>query len=267
MRRPLLLILWILSDVTLFLGAYTLAYFLRVGWIFSSIFPFDTFLIVATLVAPLWLLTLLLTRTFALLRNQRSLRTFAYVLYAGVVGTALFALGYYFLFGLFFSRLLLVYALTLCTLPVWGWHILFEQLTRRSLRRSPPVYPTLIIGATREAKALIRILQERRSPLLPVAILDGRGTSEQSIEGVPVAGKLNKLEETFIQHKITHLIQCSDLEQSLNLLSACRNHRITYMLLPSVLGIVEHDERIETLEGQPLTFVRPQSARWQWFFQ
>ena len=178
----------------------------------------------------------------------------------------LFALGYYFVYGLFFSRLLLIYALLLSTVPVWGWHVLFEQLTRRLLRRSPPVYPTLIIGATREATALITLLQERRSPLTPVAILDGRGTPEPDIAGVPVRGKLNKLEDILTGQRITHLIQCSDLEQSLNLLSACRNHGITYMLLPSVLGIVERDERIETLEGRPLTVVRPQESKWKWFF-
>ena len=37
----------------------------------------------------------------------------------------------------------------------------------------------------------------------------------------------------------SNLIQCSDLEQSINLLSACRNKSITYLLLPSVVGIVE----------------------------
>lgn len=266
MRRPLLLLLWLLTDLALFLGAYALAYFLRVGWIFSTDFPFQTFFTVALLVAPLWLLTLLVTRTFALLRNQKSLRTGMYILYAGVISTALFGLTYYFLFGLFFSRLLLIYALVLSTLPVWGWHVLYEQWTRRLLRRNPPVYPTLIIGATREAKELIAVLRKRRSPLSPVAILDGRGTSETIIDDIPVAGKLNKLEEILINKKITHLIQCSDLEQSLNLLSACRNHAVTYMLLPSVLGIVERDERIETLEGRPLTVVRPPEAKWKWFF-
>ncbi len=267
MRRSLFLILWLLTDSALFLGAYALAYFLRVGWVFSTVFPFQAFFTIALLVSPFWILTLLLTRTFALMRNQRNLRTGMYILYAGIMSTALFALGYYFLYGLFFSRLLLLYALALSTVPVWGWHVLFERWMRRMLRRSPPVYPTLIIGATREAKALIKTLQHKSNPLTPVAILDGRGTSETEIEGVPVAGKLNKLEDVLIGRKITHLIQCSDLEQSLNLIGACRNHAVTYMLLPSVLGIVERDERVETLEGHPLTVVRPKTARWAWFFQ
>jgi len=83
---------------------------------------------------------------------------------------------------------------------------------------------------------------------------------------VPVEGKLNKLEEVIKKYGITHLIQCSDLEQSMNLLSACRSHGITYMMLPSVLGIVEGDERTEILEGRSMTTVRPPEPRWKWFF-
>ncbi len=69
------------------------------------------------------------------------------------------------------------------------------------------------------------------------------------------------------EFKITHVIQCSDLEQSINLLSACRARGLTYMLLPSVLGIVERDERVESLEGKAVTVVGPESGWWNWFFR
>ncbi len=89
---------------------------------------------------------------------------------------------------------------------------------------------------------------------------------EKDLHGVPVLGKLDKLEETMTKKGITHLIQTSDLEHSINLLSACRKRSVAYMLLPSVLGIVERDEQIEALEGRPVTIVRPKEAAWQWFF-
>jgi FlaA1/EpsC-like NDP-sugar epimerase len=135
------------------------------------------------------------------------------------------------------------------------------------LWRHPPSFPTLIIGATRESASLIEQLNRHRSPLTPVAILDGHGTKEQELHGVPVRGKLDRLEEIIERERITHLIQCSDLEQSLNLLSACRRRSVTYMLLPSVLGIVERDERVESLEGHPITVVDPREKRGFWFFQ
>lgn len=267
MRRTALLLLWLITDLLVFIGSYLLAYFMRVGWILSSDFPLRPYLTAVLLVSPVWLASLIGTRTFSLMRKQMSARTLAYIIYASVMGTALFALTYYFLYGLFFSRLLLVYALAATIILTWAWHLFFGWLSRRLMRRSPPAYPTLIVGATREAAALLRAMRENESPLTPVAVLDGKGAREAEIEGVPVAGKLNKLEETIAKHGITHLIQCSDLEQSINLLSACRSHGISYMLLPSVLGIVERDERIETVEGRPVTVVRPPEPVWTWFFR
>jgi FlaA1/EpsC-like NDP-sugar epimerase len=267
MRRSGLLALWLLSDLLLFTGVYALAYFLRVGWILSTDFPFVPYLLVAVAVSPLWLLVLLTTRTFGLTRSQATWRTGAYIAYSCVTGTALFALTYYFIYGLFFSRLLLVQALLGSVIAVWAWHVLFDTWKRRAVRRDPPLFPTLVVGVTRESRALLQLLEERQSMLKPVAILDGAGTKDKEIAGVPVLGKLNQLEAVLESKKITHLIQCSDLEQSINLLGACRTRGITYLLLPSVLGIVEHDERIESLEGKPVTVVSPKQAWWMSFFR
>lgn len=267
MRRSILLAVWLLTDLAVFVGCYALAYFLRVGFIFSTDFPFGRFMTATLLVAPAWLAMLIGTRTFALLRSQRSAKTLGYVVFAGVGGAALFCLTYYFLFGAFFSRMLLATALLSSVACTWVWHLVFGFVARNAMRGARPTYPTLIVGVTRESCALIKTLQERKNPLKPVAILDGKGTKDAAIEGVPVLGKLNKLEEVLEKHGITHLIQCSDLEQSLNLLSACRKRGITYMMLPSIVGIVERDERIETLEGQSVTAVRPRAPLWQWFFQ
>ena len=266
-RRSLLLTLWLISDVLLFIATYAVAYFIRVGWIFSSDFPFDQFLTAVVLAAPLWLLGMIVTRTFALTRNQSDVRNIAYIVFNGLIGIAVFTLTYYFLYTAFFSRLLLIYAFVMQVVVVWAWHVAFDELMRRKLRRDPPFYPTLIVGVTRKSRELIKRLNRRKSPLTPVAVLDGTGVKDTEIDGVPVLGKLNKLEETLREKKITHLIQASDLEQSLNLLSACRANNITYMLLPSVLGIVERDERVESLEGYSVTMVSPESQKWGWFFR
>ncbi|MBT3293221.1 hypothetical protein HN512_03200 [Candidatus Peregrinibacteria bacterium] len=258
MSRPkLLLIIWFISDLILFQVAFAFAYFLRVGFILSSDFPFNKFILITSAIAPLWLLVLSTTRTFSFTRSQQTIRNTAYIGYSVLVGVALFSLGYYFTYEAFFSRLLLVYAFAITAIGVLVWHILYSKIIRSALRSNPPSFPTLIIGLTRESKKLIETLNAKKNPLVPVAILDGRGTKEKEVDGVPVLGKLNKLEDVLEEKKITHLIQCSDLEQSINLLSACRSKSITYMLLPSVLGIVERDEKIDSLEGLPVTTVKP----------
>lgn len=245
-----------------------MAYFVRVGWILSSDVEFQSYMTAAAIVAPAMLLALIVTRTFALMRKQMGLRTVLTVLYACTTALSLFTLTYYFLFGLFFSRLLLVLALTFSAAGLWAWHLAFGFLARQLMRRHPPVYPTLIIGATREAARLIKSLQDK-SPLLPVAVLDSHAGKEKEIHGVPVIGRLHKLENLLARERITHFIQCSDLEHTLNFVTLCHNKGITYMLLPSVLGIVGSDkrERVDMLEGHPVTIVDPRDSLWGWFFR
>lgn len=258
MRPKFLTASWILTDYLLFLLAYALAYFLRVGFIFSTDFPFNHHMAAVALTGLPWLVVMATCRTYVLTRNQTGWRNLAFILYAAAFGTAVFALTFYFLFGVFFSRALLVMAFALSAVVIMAWHVLYEQVVRAILRRDPAAFPTLIVGVTRESSALIERLNQRKNPLKPVAILDASGTKEKQICGVPVLGKLNKLEETLEKYRITHLIQCSDLEQSLNLLSACRRRKITYLLLPSVLGMVERDERIDSIEGHGVVAVQPQ---------
>ncbi len=257
MRPRLLTVLWLISDYLLFLIAYSLAYFFRVGLILSTDFPFDRHMMAAALTGLAWLCVMATSRTYIFTQSQASARNAASILYAATVGTALFALTYYFLFGVFFSRALLLIAFGLNAVITFLWHAIYERIARSLLTRNPPSFPTLIVGVTRESVTLIAELNQRKNPLKPVGILDAAGAKEKEIHGVPVLGRLNKLEDALDKLKVTHLIQCSDLEQSINLLSACRNRGITYLLLPSVLGIVERDERIETIEGHGVVAVRP----------
>lgn len=253
--RPLVLrSAWLLTDLLLFVASYALAYFVRVGFVFSSEFPLDKFLISAILAAPLWLLVLSTTRSYAITLRQKSFRAASYIVWSGAVGVAIQTLVYYFLFTNFFSRLLLLEAFVIQVVLTSIWHVLFEEMMRRVLWRNP-AYRVLLIGVTRESRKLLKTLTEERCPLKPVAILDGSGVSDKEIEGIPVLGKLDKLEDVIREKKITHLLQASDLEQSMNLLSACRNLGVTYMMLPSVLGIVERDERMGSIEGFSVTVV------------
>lgn len=264
-RHRILLLLWLLSDIVLFCASYSAAYFLKVGPILSTDFLFGRFFAVTLVIAPVWLLVLATTRTFGFTRNQGTIRNAAYIGYSSLVGIALFTVCYYFTYKEFFSRMLLVYTFVLSGGATFLWHVLWQQIERRILRHDPPAFPTLLVGVTRESRALLKTMREHRSALKPVAILDGRGVKDAAIEDVPVLGKLNKLEETLEKKQITHLIQGSDLEQSINLLSACRNRGITFIVLPSVFGIVERDESVESLEGVPVTVVRPKQSWWEWF--
>ena len=266
MRRSLLTLTWLLTDAAVFIAAYSLAYFIKVGWIFSSDLPFPTFLSVVTITVPGWLFVMITMRNFALSRIQKSIRNFIYIAYACAIGMAGFTLAFYFLKAAVFSRLLLLIAGIFSSILVFIWHIIFDRLQRISLRSGKPTYPLLIIGTNREAERLIQKLQKGLSPFTPVAILSGKGGNSNEIAGVPVLGKLNKLEEVLKEKRITHLVQCDQLEHSLNLLSLCRQHNITYFLLPFVLGVIEDYVPTEALEGQQVVAVE-HGPKWHWFFR
>lgn len=267
MRRHLLLLFWLLTDYLLFTGTYALAYFFRVGWIFSSDLLFRHYMLAVVASGIPWLLSLVMTRTFGLTRNQRSARNAAYIAYSSVIGVSFVALTYFFLFQRIFSRMLVMEAAFLNAVATWAWHMIMGFIMRATLTGASPSFPTLVIGVTRETRALLKHLNERRSVLVPVAILDASGVKDREIAGVPVKGKLDKLDGVLNEFRITHVLQCSDLEQTINLLSVCRARGITYMLLPSVLGIVAQDERVESLEGKAVTVVGPEAGWWSRFFQ
>lgn len=262
----LVLFSWILLDVALFIIASALAYFIRTGMVISTDYVFSYHMLATLLAIPFVLASLLTTRCYALTRNQESKKSIAYIIYSAFLGIAAFTLAYYFMHKDLFSRLLLLQMFLLSSMLLIIGHVFFQKLIR-SLFWNQTIFPTLIIGANRESKDLIKRMQSMKHPYKPVAILDGKGSKESEIHGVTVKGKLNKLEDVLQEDRITHMIQCSDLEQSLNLLGACRNHNITYMLLPSVLGVVERDERIESIAGQPVTMVSTGEKKWWWFFR
>ncbi len=252
MRRTLLLAIWLCTDIALFIAAYAVAYFLRIGFINSTDFPLDLYLQTALIVSPFWILTMLQLGIFRLTRIQSDQKNLAHILFACVLASALFTLTYYFLFTEFFSRLLLVYAGAINLALTIVWHLAFDTWQRTVLRKNPPAYPVLIVGLNREAERLINLLEDRQSPLKPVAILDGQGTSKTEVRGVPVLGKLNKLEDVIKSLRPTHLIHCSNLEHTINLMSVCRQHKMTYLLLPSLLGVVGGTEEMISLEGQAM---------------
>lgn len=266
MRRLLLTIAWLATDAAIFIGAYALAYFMKVGWIFSSDLRFLTYLSAVILTTPLWIVVMITMRNFGLSRVQRSFRNFLYIAYACLIGMAGFTLVFYFLKQSLFSRMLLLMAGALSTVAVSLWHIIFDRLQRAALRTGHPTYPLLVIGTNREAERLIAKLQQAKSPITPVAVLDGRGNGGKEVSGVPVLGKLDKLERVIREKRITHLVQCDQLEHSINLLGLCTQHGITYLLLPSLLGIIRQREHVEALEGQQVVVVE-EKPWWQWFFR
>lgn len=240
--------LTIFVDYVLLIGAFALAYFVRVGFIFSTDLPFAPYLSSSFLAAAIWILSLVVFRGYStVVRFNRPIHVIK-VLVAGLTGTAAFGLIFYFSEKALFSRLLLVYLFVFGSLLMTLFHLLMLALERSLIRKGYGTTRLLIIGSNRGVKSFVAALKKNHSPYLPVAILDGYGTSEKEIAGVPVLGKLNILEDTVDRYQIQAIAQGDNIEQVVNIHSFCHQHGLDYYLLPYLFGAYQGQLQVSILE-------------------
>ncbi|MGE3278842.1 MAG: nucleoside-diphosphate sugar epimerase/dehydratase [Candidatus Altimarinota bacterium] len=245
--------LTIFLDYLLLLGAFVLAYFMRVGFIFSSDFPFGPYFNASLIAAAAWIISLIIFRGYSPNVRFNRFIHFLKVVVSGVTGTAAFGLIFYFTEKELFSRLLLVYMFGFGSAVMALFHLLMLGMERHLIGKGYGITRLLIIGSNRGVKSLISTLKQNRSPYLPVAILDGYGTSQKEIEGVPVLGKLNILEETVEKQRIDAIVQGDNIEQVVNIQSFCQQQGLDYYLLPYLLGTYQDNLRIQYMETALIT--------------
>lgn len=255
-------IIQIIVDGILILAAFALAYFLRIGFYFSSAFPFGRYMTIALLTTPITLLFMFFARAYKLSQQINSFRHMQRIAFVALENVAVFMVLYYFTYQAFFSRLILVNIFFLTFLLIYCWHRLFRWILQKSAEREVGVYRTLIIGANRPAEEIIKRLIQSKSHLKPVAIIDAFGGGKSVIAGVPVVGKMNYFEKAIAQYGIDHILQIDHLEQSLNIINYALQNNIRYMMPPELLGIFQGHQQVEEIEGQPFLKVYPRQKWW-----
>ncbi len=254
--RQTLRAITILLDFPVLLLAFSVAYFLRVGFIFSTDLPFSQVFLIGMLSAAVWIGCLLVLRGYRLSARIHELSHVAKILIAGMTATAAFGLLFYFVQREFFSRLLLLSLFLFGCAFMSLFHIIMQKLEQRLLKQGKGITKLLVIGTNRGVHSFIRLLQEHHSPFVVVAILDGYGTGEKEIAGVPVVGKLNQLESIVEEKGIDAIVQGDNIEQTINLVQFCEQRGLRYYLLPSVLGVYQDELSIHTLEKPLMTLSR-----------
>lgn len=248
-------------DGVLILAAFAASYFLRVGFLFSTDFPFDKYMIVAGITTPITLFFMFFARAYKLSQQVHTLRHIQRIAFVSLSNVAAFMVIYYFAYRHFFSRLILVYLFLLTFAFVYFWHRLFRWILQKSSEREIGVYRTLVIGAGRPAEEIIRRLIESRSHLKPVAIIDATGTGKTMIAGVPVVGKMDVFEQAIAKHQIDHILQTDHLEQTLNIINYALSNNLKYLMPPELLGAFQGHQTLESIEGRPFLKIH-RFARW-----
>ncbi|MBI5422225.1 hypothetical protein HZA44_03770 [Candidatus Peregrinibacteria bacterium] len=264
MNRDLvrLKIMQIAVDGFLILAAFATAYFLRVGFLFSTDFPFDRYMTIAIATMPITLVFMFFARTYKLAQQVHTLRHVQRIAFVAIENVAVFMVLYYFAYRNFFSRLMLVYIFLLTFTFVYAWHRVFRWILKKSWDREIGVYRTLVIGANRPAEAIITRLIETKSHIKPVAIIDATGSGKSHIAGIPVVGKMDVFERTISTFRIDHILQADHLEQSLNLINYSLQNNLLYLMPPELLGLFQGHQTLEEIEGQPFLKAHAKKEWW-----
>jgi FlaA1/EpsC-like NDP-sugar epimerase len=256
-------ILQIAVDGLLILAAFALSYFLRVGLIFSTDFPFGHYATMAAITMPITLVFMFFARAYKLAQQVHTLRHIQRIAFVAIENVAVFMVLYYFAYRQFFSRMVLVYIFLITFLFIYLWHQAFRWILQKSSEREIGVYRTLVIGANRPAEELIKRLIRTKSHIKPVAIIDASGTGKTIIAGVPVVGKMDMFERAIAQHQIDHILQTDHLEQTLNIINYALSNNLKYIMPPELLGIFQGHQTLEEIEGKPFLKVYREKSWWE----
>lgn len=255
-------ILQIVVDGILILGAFALAYFLRIGFYFSTDFPFSNYILIAAITMPITLIFMFFIRAYKLSQQIVSWRHIQRLTFVALENIFVFMILYYFTFREFFSRLILVYAFLLTLILTYIWHVMFRIILQKASEREIGVFRTLIIGTNRPAHEIIRMLITTKSHIKPVAVIDAHGSDKKVIHGIPVVGKMNLFEKTIADHNIDIILQVDNLEQSLNIINYALANNIKYFMPPELLGIFQGNQILEEVEGMPFLKVHKDKKWW-----
>lgn len=255
-------ILQIVVDAGLILAAFVLAYFLRIGFVLSTAFPFTHYFLVALITMPFTLLFMFFIRAYKLSQVILSWRHVQRLTLVAMENVFLFMILYYFTYREFFSRLILIYLFILTLGFTYAWHLFFSWILKMTSSKEIGVYRALIIGTNRPAEAIIKMLITEKSYIRPVAAINAHGGGKNMIHGIPVVGRMNLFEKTIADHDIDIIIQVDHLEQSLNIINYALANNIRYLMPPELLGIFQGHQVIEEVEGMPFLKVHKHIHWW-----
>ena len=240
-------------------GAFVLAYFVRVGFLFSTNFPLTPYAMISIIASMSWVGFLALARYYRLPPRSggKELYDILLAVLGGAIAIGVLVVTYFFPREIVFSRLLSGYAFLFSLIFLFCTQFFFKWKMSSLKKKQRNVYRTLIVGANRVAERIIgTITKNPYAPYIIVGVIDPYGLSKK-IQGSQILGKLDKLEDICEQEHITALIQCDAFEHTLNLISLCEEKNIKFQFAPALRGIFEENLRLREVAGMTMiSFVR-----------
>ncbi len=249
----------ILVDTIGIYGSCLLAYFVRVGFIFSSDFPFSMYALLSGLATFTWLSFLIFTKYYRVPPRSGTREWFdlALIFVGGAIAVGFMIVTYFFPREILFSRWIGVYILLFGSGFLIISQSIFRQILMMQKKNEKRIYRTLVIGANRFSEQMIEAIEiNDYAPYKIIGVIDPYGMTKK-MKNATILGKLDKLETVCENEKISSIIQCDAFEHTLNMISLCEEKDIKYQFGPALRGIFEKNLRIREVAGVTLiSFVR-----------
>ena len=241
----------IFMDVLGVYGAFLLAYFTRVGWIFSTDFPFELFALLSGGATIVWIGFLVFSKYYRIppRSGERKWFDLFLALAGGALAVGILIVTYFFPREILFSRLIGVYIFLFGIVWLFLTQWIFRTILAWAKKQEKNIYRTLVVGANRVSEKLIEAIETNPyAPYKIIGVIDPYGMAKH-IKGSSLLGKLDKLESVCEKEGITALIQCDGFEHTLNLISFCDEKNIKFQFDPALRGIFEDNLRVREVAG------------------
>jgi len=232
-------------------GAFLLAYFLRVGFIFSLDFPFSFFAPLSLVAVLIWSGFLILTKYYRIPPRSGEKKWFdiTLVILGGGISIGFLIVSYFFPRDILFSRLIGINIFVFGSVFLLMSRYIFLRILAERKKKQEKVYRTLIVGANRVGEKIIAAIKnDPYAPYKIIGVIDPYGMAKE-IKGSKILGKLDKLERICETEAVTALIQCDAFEHTINLISFCDEKNIKFQFDPALRGIFEKNLRIREVAG------------------
>ncbi|HWP83085.1 MAG TPA: glycosyltransferase [Bacteroidota bacterium] len=239
-------------DIVLVDLALMVAEFIWLGEIFH--FPSYAYPIVYVVPAVIVVASLYVTGVYTHRRMSVS-RTIAAVVVAYVIIAAIV----FFFRSYAFSRAVLAISGMLSVMLLPGWRLI-AKVWRRDLstgRKSLLGRRTLIVGADRAARELLRRLRQRVADGYEVVgfIDSSRRTVGQKIDGLAVLGSLDNIGKVIQEHRVSDVIfstQKVSYADILGVIGRTRELAVNFHLVPTKLEVMIGKASVDSLDELPL---------------
>jgi len=239
-------------DIFLLLISFLLAYFIKVNFILSSDLKLSFYMAAACFGVFLWFLSQVFLGVYRVKITKLANYILSFLI-SGIVGIAGMNNFFFFAYRDFFSREISLFSFLLGILSLVFNLLIFRFAERRLVRSNKIPMRTLFVGVNRETeKILQKIKKDRFRELNPVAILDARGSKKKEILGIPILGKLDKLEKVRDEKKIEAVFLCDHLEHTFNIVSFAESNFLELFIAPSILGIFSERIEMRKISRSPL---------------